>query len=53
MVKTLAIELEDLKKKIIDAIYEEELNLWHGSALIDEGWNAGIRRAVEVVKEIQ
>ena len=51
--KTLAIELEDLKKKIVDALWDEELSLWHGSSSTDEGWNAAIRRAVEVVGEIK
>ena len=51
--KTLAIELEDLKKKIVDALWDEELSLWSGSASSDEGWNAAIRRSVEVVGEVK
>lgn len=53
MNKTLAIELEDFKARLISALYDEELALWHGSSMADGGWNNAIFRAVEVVGEVK
>ena len=51
--KTLAVEIEDFKTRIIEALWQEEQRLWHGSGREDAGWNNAITRAVEVVKEIK
>lgn len=50
--KTRSIEIEDFKKKLIDALYDEELKLWHASEPSEAGFNLGIYRAIEVVKEL-
>lgn len=49
--KTLSIEIEDFKKRLISALWDEELSLWHNSDPSDAGWNAMISRAAEIVKE--
>ena len=51
--KTLSIELEDIKKQIIDALYDEEIALWHGSDPYEGGFNIALRRAIEVVREVK
>ena len=49
--KTLAVEIEDFKTRLIEALWQEEQRLWHGSEREDAGWNNAITRAVEVVRE--
>lgn len=48
--KTMKVLIEDFKEEILDAIADEELNLWHGSTLDEAGWNKALERVREIIK---
>ena len=50
MNKTIAIELEDYKNRILEAVANEETKLWHGSSQADEGFNNAVERIYELIK---